>query len=77
MDDDDAKRKKKKSKMWVERKENCCRRRRRAYIYIYIIIQHTTVTEFCIKGNEKFLYIFCMYTYWNVLRLTHFNMNLK
>lgn len=73
MDDDDAKGKK--SKMWVERKKIVAAVAR---IYIYIIIQHTTVTEyFFVVGNEKLLFIFCMYTYWNVLRLTHFNMNLK
>lgn len=76
MDDDDAKRKKKKVKCgWKGKKIVAADDAAR--IYIYIIIQHTTVTEFCVKGNEKFLYIFCMYTYWNVLRLTHFNMNLK
>ena len=74
MDDDDAKRKK--SKMWVERKENCCRRRRRAYIYTYNNTAYNS-NRISFGGNEKFLYIFCMYTYWNVLRLTHFNMNLK
>lgn len=48
----------------------------RIYLYIHNNTAYNSNRIF-VGGNEKFLYIFCMYTYWNVLRLTHFNMNLK